>query len=87
MNDTFSIGETARRLGKTVKTLQRWDREGKLTALKTLTGRRVYTVQLLRTAMNLGDEQKERTAVAYCRVSSQAQRPDLVVGQSNNRAW
>ncbi len=77
MSDTFSIGEAARRLGKTVKTLQRWDREGTLTSLKTLTGRRVYTVQLLRTAMNLGDEQKERIAVAYCRVSSQAQRPDL----------
>jgi putative resolvase len=77
MNDTFSIGDAAKKLGKTVKTLQRWDRAGLLKAIKTPTGRRVYTLQKLREAMGLADEQQERRAVAYCRVSSQAQRPDL----------
>lgn len=77
MNDTFSIGDAARKLGKTVKTLQRWDRSGLLKAIKTPTGRRVYTLQKLREAMGLADEQKDRIAVAYCRVSSQAQKPDL----------
>lgn len=77
MNDTFSIGEAAKRLGKTVKTLQRWDRDGVLKAIKTPTGRRVYTLQMLRTSLGLADEQQTRTAIAYCRVSSQSQRPDL----------
>lgn len=77
MNDTFSIGEAARRLGKTVKTLQRWDRSGVLVAIKMPSGRRAYSLDLLRAAMGLADEQSERTAIAYCRVSSQAQRPDL----------
>ena len=77
MRDTFSIGEAAKRIGKTVKTLQRWDRTGILPAIKTPTGRRVYTLQLLRTAMGLDDEPRERDVVAYCRVSSQAQKPDL----------
>lgn len=77
MNDTFSIGEAAKRLGKTVKTLQRWDRTGVLVAAKTPTGRRVYTLQMLRAAMGLADEQRDMIAVAYCRVSSQAQKPDL----------
>jgi len=77
MNDTFSIGEAAKRLGKAVKTLQRWDRDGVLKAIKTPTGRRVYTLQMLRASMGLADEQQCRTAIAYCRVSSQAQRPDL----------
>ena len=77
MNDTFSIGEAAKRLGITVKTLQRWDRNGVLTATKTPTGRRVYSLSMLRAAMGLADEKTDRIALAYCRVSSQAQRPDL----------
>jgi len=77
MSDTFAIGEAAKRLGKTVSTLQRWDRSGVLKSLKTPTGRRVYTLQMLRKAMGVGDETPEQTAVAYCRVSSQSQRPDL----------
>lgn len=77
MNDTFSIGEAAKRLGKTVKTLQRWDRTGVMVAERTPTGRRVYTLQILRSAMGLDDEHRDRVAVAYCRVSSQAQKPDL----------
>jgi len=77
MYNTFSVGEAARRLGKTVKTLQRWDRNGTLVAIKTPSGRRAYSVELLRKAMGLADETTDRTAVAYCRVSSQAQKPDL----------
>ena len=48
MNDTFSVGEAARRLGKTVKTLQRWDKSGILKAGKTPTGRRVYSESQIR---------------------------------------
>ena len=77
MNDTFSIGEAAKRLGKTVKTLQRWDNNGVMLATRTLTGRRVYTLEQLRRATGLGDEQRDRVVIAYCRVSSQAQKSDL----------
>lgn len=77
MIDTFNIGEAAKRLGKTVKTLQRWDRDGLLIAIKTPTGRRTYTLAMLREAMGLSDEQSIKNSVAYCRVSSQSQRPDL----------
>ena len=77
MSDTFNIGEAAKRLGKTVKTLQRWDRDGLLVAIKTPTGRRTYTLAMLREAMGLADEQSIKHSVAYCRVSSQSQRPDL----------
>ena len=77
MSTTFSIGQAAKRLGKTVKTLQRWDQSGALVAARTPTGRRTYTLESLRQAMGLADEQSDRTAIAYCRVSSQSQRPDL----------
>lgn len=78
MTDTFAIGEAAKRLGKSVKTLQRWDRSGILVPARTPTGRRQYTREQLRQFVGLAIPQSERAVVAYCRVSSQAQKPDLV---------
>jgi len=74
--DTYSITEFARRLGVTVKTLQRWDREGRLVALRTPTHRRVYTDEHLYQILPQRQSQ-ERATVVYMRVSSQAQKPDL----------
>ena len=61
-----------------MKTLQKWDRIGVLPAKRTITNRRYYTDQDLAAALRLPRVQKERRTVAYCRVSSQAQKPDLV---------
>lgn len=36
------IGEAARRVGVSVETLRRWDREGKLEARRLPSGQRVY---------------------------------------------
>jgi len=60
-----------------VKTLQRWDRVGVLSAKRTPTGRRYYETKQLEEW--LGEQRKEtpRVCLAYCRVSSQAQKPDL----------
>jgi len=74
--DTYSIAEFARRLGVTVKTLQRWDREGRLVALRTPTNRRFYTDEHLYQILPQRQSQ-ERATVVYMRVSSQAQKPDL----------
>lgn len=74
--NTYSIGEFARLAGVTVKTLQRWDRQGRLTPARTPTNRRVYTDAHL--AQATGRRRPvNRTSVVYCRVSSQAQKPDL----------
>jgi hypothetical protein len=44
MESTIGIGQAARLVGATVKTLQRWDREGKLApAARTASNRRRYT--------------------------------------------
>lgn len=43
MNKTYNITEAAEILGVSVKTLQRWDREGKLVAGRTPSNRRYYT--------------------------------------------
>lgn len=75
MSNTYSSGEFSRLIGRTVKTIQRWDRDGVLSASRTPTGRRFYTDADLRKARGISDE--KRASVAYCRVSSVAQKPDL----------
>src|SRR2546430_9363087 len=67
----------AKRVGVSVKTLQKWDRIGVLPAKRTITNRRYYTDEDLATALRLPRVPKERHTVAYCRVSSQAEKPDL----------
>lgn len=61
--------------GYAVKTLQKWDREGRLKPLRTPTNRRMYTDEHLRLLRGLPKE--NRKTVVYMRVSSQAQKPDL----------
>jgi putative resolvase len=74
--DTYSIAQFARRVGVSVKTLQRWDREGRLTPTRTPTNRRVYTDEHLYQVLPQR-QSAERATVVYMRVSSQAQKPAL----------
>ena len=74
--NTYNIAEFAKLLGVAVITLQRWDREGRLKALRTPSNRRLYTDEHLRQARGLSPK-AERLTIAYARVSSQAQKPDL----------
>jgi len=79
MESTMGIGQAARLLGTTVKTLQRWEREGRLVpTARTASNRRRYTESQLRAFLHLAPPVAPRRTVAYCRVSSAAQRPDLV---------
>ncbi|MCS0599571.1 MerR family DNA-binding transcriptional regulator, partial [Massilia agri] len=78
METTLGIGHAARLLGITVKTLQRWEREGRLVpAARTTSNRRRYTESQLRGFLHLPSPGAPRRIVAYCRVSSAVQRPDL----------
>jgi putative resolvase len=75
MTRTYSLGEFARLMGVHPKTVQRWDRDGTLTAKRTPTGRRFYTDEDRRRVLGFPEAQKR--SIAYCRVSSAAQKPDL----------
>ena len=73
----YTPSEFAEKIGVTVHTLQRWDREGRLIAKRTHTNRRYYTDE--DTYRVLGESpHTSKTTVVYCRVSSAAQKPDLV---------
>lgn len=73
----YSVAQFARQVGVSVKTVQRWDREGRLHAKRTISGRRYYDEADLATALNLPQRPSLRRTVAYCRVSNPVQRPDL----------
>jgi len=77
--DTYRPNKFAKLIAKTTKTLQRWDREGILTAHRTPTNRRFYTHDQL--SEILGVKIDKRIAVSYCRVSSPGQKDDLLSQQ------
>ncbi len=76
----LTLSQAAARAGVHVKTLQRLDRVGRLTATgRTATGRRWYAEADIDAFFGITLEQKASDArpFAYCRVSSAAQKPDL----------
>ena len=68
--------EFAEMIGVSVKTLQRWDREGKLKAFRTPTDRRYYTHKQYVDYM--GNDTKTGKVVIYTRVSTSNQKDDLI---------
>ncbi len=73
----YTPAQFAKRIGVSVKTIQKWDRLGILPAKRTITNRRYYTDSDLAAALRLPRVQRDRRTVAYCRVSRQAQQPDV----------
>ena len=61
-------------LGISVKTLQRWDREGILKANRTPTDRRYYTYDQYLQFKGINIENDKRQAVIYARVSTKNQK-------------
>jgi putative resolvase len=73
----YTPGEFGKKIHVSVKTLQRWDRQGVLRAHRTRSNRRYYTQEDLH-AILPEEQQTRRRTIAYCRVSSAAQKPDLL---------
>ena len=64
-------------LGVSVKTLQRWDRDGILKANRTPTDRRYYTYEQYLQFKGIQTENDRRDTVIYARVSTRNQKDDL----------
>ena len=76
MEHTYRPHEFAALIGKTVNTLQRWDREGILPAHRSPTNRRYYTHDQYLEYRGLKATGVGST-FAYARVASAGQKPDL----------
>ena len=64
-------------IGVSVKTLQRWDREGILEANRTPTDRRYYTYDQYLQFKGIKNQNDIRQVVIYARVSTKNQKDDL----------
>jgi YD repeat-containing protein len=78
MSSTYTPKEFGQLIGKATKTLQKWDREGRLKAHRSpQSNRRFYTHDQYLEYMGLKAHNGGKTIV-YARVSTAAQKPDLV---------
>lgn len=76
MSKSYSIGMFAKRIGRSVQTVRRWEREGKLTTKRLPSGHRYFDESDVRRMM--GGTPERRVIIVYCRVSSTGQKNDLV---------
>ncbi|ENY8920237.1 TPA: IS607 family transposase, partial [Clostridioides difficile] len=76
-NNNYKPKEFAELINISVRTLQRWDVEGKLKAFRTPTDRRYYTYEQYLEYKGIHKEQVNRKIVIYTRVSTSNQKDDL----------
>ena len=76
----YKVGQFAKLLNVTVKTLQNWDKQGTLKAYRTPTNQRFYTEEQLNQILNLSNntqKEKQGLKIGYCRVSTYNQKNSL----------
>ena len=77
MENTISTGKAAKILGVTVKTLQRWEREGRLIPATRSSTKRSLQIREFQGLQHFKNVEQTKM-VAWCRLSFSAQRPDLI---------
>jgi putative resolvase len=74
MEKLYTLKEAKKLLGVTTRTIQRWDKEGKIRVVRTIGGRRRIPESEIKRILGL---KEERVVVGYARVSSTTQKDDL----------
>ena len=77
MSRLLSIKQAANQLGVSVSTLRRWDETGVLVAQRTPKGHRRYGLSKINPNLTRNKVEQQRKTIAYARVSSHDQKPDL----------
>jgi putative resolvase len=74
MEKLYTLKEAKKLLGVTTRTIQRWDKEGKIRVVRTVGGRRRIPESEIKRILGL---KEERVVVGYARVSSTTQKDEL----------
>ncbi|AFK21822.1 IS607 family transposase [Pyrococcus sp. ST04] len=74
MERHYTLKEASKILGVTVKTLQNWDKQGKIRVVRTPGGRRRIPESEIKRILGIHEERK---IIGYARVSSRTQKDDL----------
>ena len=75
MSSNYRINEFSKRIGRSVETVRRWEKEGKFVAKRLPSGQRYFDESDVRALLGGGPSKKD--TVVYCRVSSAGQKDDL----------
>jgi predicted site-specific integrase-resolvase len=86
MEHMYSPKRFGELIGKSVNTLQKWDRKGILPAFRSPTNRRYYTHEQYLQYRGLISSERG-VVIAYARVSSPAQKKDLTIQKQALRAY
>jgi len=74
MEKLYSMREASEILGVHIRTLQKWDEEGKIRCVRTVGGKRRVPESEIKRILGLHEEKK---VIGYARVSSHTQRDNL----------
>ena len=74
MERLYTMKEASKLLGVVVRTIQRWDKEGKIRCVRTVGGKRRVPESEIKRILGIHEERK---IVGYARVSSHTQKDDL----------
>jgi putative resolvase len=80
----YTLKEAKKLLGVTTRTIQRWDKDGKMRVVRTLGGRRRIPESEIKRILGLSEE---RAVIGYARVSPSTQRDDLQRQRENIAAY
>lgn len=84
--ELLNITQTAKILGVSVRTLQRWDKDGTFLALRTPSNRRAYKRSDVNARMGIMASDNDLLPIAvYCRVSSQRQKDNGDLDRQQSR--
>ena len=90
MERLYTMKEASKLLGVTVRTIQRWDKEGKIRCVRTVGGKRRVSESEIKRISGIHEERK---VVGYARVSSHTQKDDLerqielIKNYAKERGW
>ena len=74
MDRLYTMKEASKLLGVTVRTIQRWDKQGKIRCVRTVGGKRRVPESEIKRILGIHEERK---IIGYARVSSRTQKDDL----------
>ena len=90
MEKLYTMKDASKLLGVHVKTIQRWDREGKIKCVRTVGGKRRVPESEIKRILGIHERRK---IVGYARVSSHTQKDDLerqielIKNYAKERGW
>ena len=90
MDRLYTMKEASKLLGITVRTIQRWDKQGKIRCVRTVGGKRRVHESEIKRILGIHEERK---IIGYARVSSRTQKDvlerqiELIKSYAKEKGW